>query len=84
MNTAAIIGASAFSIAFLGCLQSINVSRGHRLPAGITSLLIGMAQLTLYRTVPHVDSFSHGAVFVLCGLVGAQLSMTVAARIRKT
>lgn len=73
--TLLLIAIAAFSSAFLGCLQAINVVRGHRIMAAFTSVAIGGCQLTLYKLVPHVDSIWQGLAFICAGLAGAQSSM---------
>lgn len=73
--TLLLIAIAAFSSAFLGCLQAINVVRGHRVMAAFTSVAIGGCQLTLYKLVPHVDSIWQGLAFICAGLAGAQSSM---------
>ena len=48
--------ASAFFTVFLLGFQQKNVHGGHSLAAAITSFGIGIAQIFLWRLVPHADA----------------------------
>lgn len=71
---------ASFSSVGLGCFQVVNVMRSRYLLAALTSLAQGVAVLTLYRIVPHVDTMAAGAGFLLGGVFGGQLSMHVTRR----
>jgi hypothetical protein len=68
---------AALLSAFLGCVQAINVNRGHRLWAGITSVLIACTQFYIYRHVPNSNDPALFPLFVTGGVLGSQLSMIV-------
>lgn len=62
---------------FLGCVQAINVNRGHRWWAMGTSCLIACSQFYIYRHVPNSTDPAAFPAFVLGGVIGSQLSMIV-------
>ena len=74
---AALIAFAAFSSVFLGCFQTINVTRGRHAWAVLTSLCQGLAALTLYRSVPRVETADAIAGFLIGGVIGGQLSMYI-------
>lgn len=71
------VAVGAFLDSFLGCLQVINLSRGHRWWAAGTSCCIACSKLLLYKTVPSVTQVGEAAAFLLAGLAGAMLSMHI-------
>jgi hypothetical protein len=75
-----LIGISAFAAAFLGCLQAINVVKGRKVMAAVTSFWIAASQLTLFKLVPNVEGMGSIIAFIVGGLAGSQVSMLVKRR----
>lgn len=78
-----IIFLAAFSSVFLGCFQAINVVYGRHIWAVITSAAQAGAALTLYKTIPDVDTALGVAAFIIAGVLGGQASMVVTRRTRR-
>lgn len=84
MTAALIVFIASVATVGLTSLQVVNISHDRRIRAAVTSLLQGMAVLTLYRVVPHVETFEAGAAFVIGGMVGGQITLYVSGRRKKT
>lgn len=67
---------SAFATVFLLVFQQQNVIHRHRVMGSLTSLLIGAAQLTLWRTVPEASVVQLAAA-LLGGPVGFNAALWV-------
>ena len=50
--TAALLFSATFALVFALGLQQANVERGHKLAACLTSPLIGLANLALFKVLP--------------------------------
>ena len=70
-----LIGFLAFLASFLGCFQMINVTSNRRLMTAVTSCLIGVSQLNVYRLAPQVDGTIGVISYVIGGILGSQLAM---------
>lgn len=77
MLSALLVLFAAFMSAGLGCLQAINVVRGYRLLALLTSIVQSLAALTLYKLVPHVHSADAVLAYIAGNACGGQVSMYV-------
>lgn len=69
------IGICAFLSSFLGCFQILNLQHRHRIWLSLTSCAIAISQLTVYRLAPKVEGFEAYTVYVLGGLIGANLAL---------
>lgn len=67
---------SAFLSVFALGFQSLNVNGGHYLAAGLTSFVIGVGHIALYRLVPEAD-MSELLAYLLGGPIGITSSMWV-------
>lgn len=70
----AILFLSAFVSVFALGFQSLNVNGGHYLAAGLTSLVIGLGHLALYKMMPNADLSQMGA-YLAGGPLGITASM---------
>lgn len=73
--TAALLFAASFAVVFLLGLQQLNVERGHRLAAFITSPLLALAYLCLFKLLPFSTSAVQIAAHLLGGAIGIVTSM---------
>ena len=75
MTTALLLFAATFAVVFTLGLQQLNVERGHMLAAAVTSPLIGLSNLVLFKVLPGpTDALQIGA-YLLGGSVGIVASM---------
>lgn len=65
---------STFGVVFALGFQSLNVNSGHYRMAALTSLVIGIFNLILYKTAPQVSS----PVEIACYLIGGPLGIVAA------
>lgn len=79
-----VIFLAALAWSFLGCIQAINVVHGYRWRALLTSVAIGVAHLTIYRTVPTAEGWLAVTAFVTAGCLGSQMSMLVTKKLKAT
>lgn len=70
-----LIGVLVFVSSFLGCFQVINLAKGRRLLLSLTSCLIAISQLSIYRLAPAVDDVFGYLSYMVGGLLGANLAL---------
>lgn len=66
--------ASTFILVFALGAQSLNVNNGHYLLAALTSVVIGVGQMVLFKLAPNA-SWTEIAAFLLGGPFGITASM---------
>ncbi len=74
MKTEILLFISQFSTIFLLGFQQQNVHRRHYTAAAVTSVLIGVAQMFVWRKVPNMDA-TQIAVWLSAGPVGIVFCM---------
>lgn len=72
--TALSLFASTFALVFALGLQSLNVNGGHAIAAFITSLMIGIANLVLFKLAPEASGVEIAA-YLAGGPLGIVCSM---------
>lgn len=75
MSQALLLFACTFGTVFALGLQQLNVVGGHRLLAAITSLLIGLFQMVLYKLVPQPTDMLSNIGYLFGGPVGIVVAM---------
>lgn len=78
-----LILASVFASVFCLGLQSQFVNNGHYVLAALNSFLIGLAALTLYRSMPSTTAWLDVAAYLLGGPVAIVCSMVFYRRFNK-
>lgn len=73
--TAALLFAATFAVVFTLGIQQMNVERGHKLAAFITSPLIGLANLALFKVLPGPTDPIEIAAYLAGGAIGIVTSM---------
>ncbi|MES2959771.1 MAG: hypothetical protein V4792_16400 [Pseudomonadota bacterium] len=73
--TALLLFAATFGAVFALGLQSLNVNGGHKLLAALTSLLIGISHLVLFKVLPGPTDALQIAGYLLGGPLGILASM---------
>lgn len=81
MTALALFGSTFVLVFFLG-LQTINVARGHYLPAFLTSIGIGISNLILFKLAPDANGLEIIA-FLMGGPFGVVAAMWSHTRIAK-
>lgn len=74
--TELILFASAFVTVFALGFQSLNVNNGHYASAFLTSFIIGLGHIALYRVLPQA-SWTEFAAYLFGGPFGITASMIV-------
>lgn len=80
MNSAALIFVATIANVFLLGFNSRNINTGQYLTAAITSSLIGLTNLILFKKLPVVTTFLEGAGYCLGGSIGITLAMYIHSR----
>lgn len=73
---------SAFGVVFALGFQSLSVNAGHYRLAFCNSVLIGIFNLFLYKTVPNVHSAREVVIYVFAGPMGLMCAMALHARLK--
>ena len=73
--TAALLFAATFAVVFCLGIQQINVERHDMLAAFITSPLIGLSNLVLFKVLPGPTGPLDYAAYLLGGAIGIVASM---------
>jgi uncharacterized membrane protein YuzA (DUF378 family) len=76
VNTYYLFGAT-FGVVFMLGFQSLSVQSGNYPLAAINSIIIGIFNLALLKTVPFVDAPVQIAVYIIAGPIGIVASMLV-------
>lgn len=74
---------ATFASVFLLGFQSRTVNSGHYMLAFINSVLIGLANLTLFKLVPAVQTGSEFVAYILGGPLGIMCAIYVHERFLK-
>lgn len=68
---------ATFGVVFMLGFQSLSVQSGNYPLAALNSVLIGIFNLTLLRTVPFIEEWSAVVVYIIAGPAGIVCSMLV-------